>query len=123
DLALRGTPLHSVRLTSLAASLELPLWPLVPVGYSPPDPNTNLAASAWPPGYSTLLAGAYRLVGEAAMDWTTPLLGVVTLLATWWLVLEVLHGDETWRRRLSAGLAVLVLATSSEQVDRVLVPM
>src|SRR5712691_4151492 len=123
DLALRGTPLHAVRLTSLAEMLELPLWPLVPVGYSPPDPTTNLAASAWPPGYSVLLASVYRLVGESGLYWTTPLLGVATLLATWWLVLEVLHADETWRRRLSAGLAVLVLATSSEQVDRVVVPM
>ncbi|MDQ6671960.1 MAG: glycosyltransferase family 39 protein [Chloroflexota bacterium] len=123
DLAAHGTPLHSFPLTPLAERLDLPLWPLVPVGYAPPDPDTHLSASAWPPGYSALLSIVYRADGETAVYWVTPLLGVGALLGMWALTLELLRSEPAWRRRLSAGLAVLVLATSFEQVDHVLVPM
>lgn len=123
DLAVHGTPLHSFPLIRLAERLDVSVWPLAPVGYAPPDPTTFLGASAWPPGYSALLSLAYRLGGEAAVYWVTPLLGVSALLAMWWLGLELLCEQPRGRRELSAGLAVCVLATAFEQVDRVLVPM
>jgi hypothetical protein len=115
--------LHSVHLAAVADQLGVPGWPLVPVGYAPPNPITHHTFSVWPPGYSGLLALTYRIGGENALYWTTPVLGVLCLVTLWWLCMELLAGVEAWRRRLTAGFAAAVLATSFQQVDHTLVPM
>jgi hypothetical protein len=123
DIARHGTALHMFPLAPRVAEWGLPVWPVVPVGYTPPDPGTGVAATVWPPGYSALLAVGYEMGGEAALYILTPLLGLAALVALYWLCLEVLH---TWRnnwRLLATGFAIFVLATSYEQVDRLSVPM
>jgi len=124
DIARHATPLHTFPLAPLLAEWDLPVWPVVPVGYLPPDPGTGLAATVWPPGYSAALAMACQVGGETGLYVLTPLVGMAALVAMWWLCLEVLH---TWEndgwRFLAAGVSVLVLATSYEQVDRLSVPM
>ncbi len=123
DIARHGTAFHMFPLAPRVADWGLPVWPLVPLGYTPPDPGTGVAATVWPPGYSALLAVGYEMGGEAALYILTPLLGLAALVALCWLCLEVLH---TWRnswRLLATGFAIFVLATSYEQVDRLSVPM
>ena len=61
----------------------MPVWPVAPVGYTPPDPGTGIAATVWPPGYSAWLAIGFAVGGEAALYALTPLLGLAALLA--WL--------------------------------------
>jgi len=123
DLAQRGTPLHTFDLAPLVESWGLPLWPVVPVGYRPPDPESGLSATVWPPGYSAPLALAFRLGGEPALYLLTPLLGLAALGAMWWLSLEVTRGWASQRRFQAAGVAVLLLGTSYEEIDRLAVPM
>jgi len=118
DIARHGTALHIFPLAPRVAGWGLLVWPVVPVGYTPPDPGTGVAASVWPPGYPAWLAVAYGLGGEAALYILTPLLGLAALAALWWLCLEVLHTWTNGWRFLAAGIAVFVLATSYEQVDR-----
>jgi hypothetical protein len=124
DLAQRGTPLHTFGLVPSATAWgELTLWPMVPIGYRSPDPPSGKAATVWPPGYSAFLAVAYWLLDEPGLYLLTPLLGVVTLLALWALCHEVLHDWPGHLRLLAAGLAVLILATSFQQLERLVVPM
>jgi hypothetical protein len=124
DLAQRGTPVHTFGLVPSATAWGgLTLWPLVPIGYRSPDPPSGKAATVWPPGYSAFLAVAYRLLGEPGLYLLTPLLGLVTLLALWALCHEVLHDWPGPLRFLAAGLAVLILATSFQQLERLVVPM
>jgi hypothetical protein len=123
DIADHGTALHTFPLAPLLAGWDLPVWPVVPVGYVPPDPNTGLAATVWSPGYSAALALGYCVADETAMYVLTPLLGLAALVTMWWLCLEVLHSWQNDRRYLAAGISVFILATSYEQVDRLSVPM
>ncbi len=123
DIARHGTALHIFPLAPRVAGWGLPAWPVVPVGYTPPDPGTGVAATVWPPGYSALLAIGYEMVGEAALYTLTPLLGLAVLVVLWWLCLEVLRTWENGWRFVAAGIALFVLATSYEQVDRLSVPM
>jgi hypothetical protein len=124
DLAQRGTLLHTFDLAPSAAEWgRLTLWPLVPIGYRSPDPPSGMAATVWPPGYSAFLAAAYWLLGEPGLYLLTPLLGLITLLALWFLCHEALHDWPSALRFLTAGLAVLILATSYQQIDRLVVPM
>jgi hypothetical protein len=124
DLAERHTLLHTFDLVPSATRWGgITLWPLVPIGYRSPDPPSGTAATVWPPGYSAGLALAYWLLGEPGLYLLTPLLGLVTLLALWALGHEVLHDWPSALRFLAAGLAVLILATSYQQIDRLVVPM
>jgi hypothetical protein len=123
DLVEGGTPLHTFDLAPRVAEWGLPLWPLVPVGYRPPDPQTGVAATVWPPGHSALLALSYKWGGEGGLYLLTPLLGLVTLIAMGWLSLEVLRSWQDGWPLLAAGVAVFVLATSYQQVVNLAVPM
>ena len=123
DIARNGTPLHSFPLAPRVAGWGLPAWPAVPVGYRPPHPSTGVAATVWPPGYSVALAIGYGIGGEAALYLLTPLLGVLALVILWWLSLEVLRTWQDGWRFLAAGIALFMLASSYEQVDRLSVPM
>jgi hypothetical protein len=123
DLAQHRTLLHTFDLVPSATGWRLTLWPLVPIGYRSPNPASGTAATVWPPGYSAFLAIAYWLMGEPGLYLLTPLLGLATLLALWFLCQEVLHHWPSALRFLAAGLAVLILATSYQQIDRLVVPM
>jgi hypothetical protein len=123
DLAHRGLPVHTFRLVPRLFEWGLPVWPAVPVGYGVPSLGTGEAATVWPPGYSVWLAAAWLLAGEAGLYWLTPLLGLVALAATGLLCWEILRPWQNGWRWLAAGLAVFVLATSRQQIERLAVPM
>jgi hypothetical protein len=123
DLARHGTPQHAFPLAPLLADLGVALHPLTPLGYGIPNPATGVAATVWPPGHSALLALGSLLGGERGLYLTGPVLGLLSLAALWLLALEVLRGWAPGSRRLAAGIAVALLATSFEQVDRQMTPM
>ncbi|MBI3760320.1 MAG: hypothetical protein HY260_00455 [Chloroflexi bacterium] len=121
DLAERGTLLHSFPLASVARDLGLPIYPMMHIGYRVPIAPSTLSATVWPPGFSVLLAVAYRAFGERGLYLLNPILGLAALGATVWLAL-VLFRDHP-RRWAIGALAALWLATSLEQTTRLLVPL
>jgi len=123
DLAQRGLPVHTFELVPRLFEWGLPVWPAVPVGYGVSSLGTGQAATVWPPGYSVWLAAAWMLAGEAGLYALTPLLGLVALAATGLLCREILRPWQDGWRWLAAGLAVFVLATSHQQIERLAVPM
>jgi hypothetical protein len=123
DLAEHGTFLHRFSLFEDVIPLDIAWAPLQPVGYHIPRNSQGDAPSVWASGASVLLAGGYKLLGEVGLYVTTPFIALLALAATWALVHEALHGEPGPVRYLTATLAVALLATSAEYVDRLLVPM
>lgn len=66
------------------------------------DPQGRVTAK-FAPGYPLLLAIAYRLGGDDAMYLVSPIMGAVTLLASFWLM-------RRWLDSVAAALAVAVLS-------------
>lgn len=123
DLAERGTFLHRFALFEDVMPLDIAWAPLQPVGYHVPRNEMGDSPSVWATGASVLLAGGYFLLGEEGLYITTPIVALLALGATWALVQQVLRGEPRFVRHLTAAIAVALLATSPEYVDRVLVPM
>ncbi len=123
DLAENGTFLHRFSLFEEVMPLDIAWAPLQPVGYHVPRNSQGDCPSVWATGASVLLAGGYRLLGETGLYVTTPIVALLALAATWLLVQEALHGEPRPLRYLGAAIAVALLATSPEHVDRILVPM
>ncbi|NLG27655.1 MAG: hypothetical protein GX557_07065, partial [Chloroflexi bacterium] len=123
DLARTGTVRRSFPVVQALAGLEVDPRPLVPLGYVAPDPVTGASATVWAPGHAASLAVGYRLGGERGLYLTTPVLGLLALAALWLLAVEALRAWPAGTRRLAAGVAVALLATSFEQLDRQLTPM
>jgi len=123
DLARRGAPFHIFPLAQTVQVLGLPVKPALPVGYRPPFDAAGHSATVWPPGHSALLALAYRLVGEPGLYLATPLLGLLSLAATWVLAQTVFAVRPPVQRRFIGGIAVFLLATSFEQTSRTVVPL
>lgn len=123
DLAERGTFLHRFALFQQVIPLNIAWAPLQPLGYHIPRNDLGDCPSVWAPGASVLLGAGYRLLGETGLYVTTPIVALLALAATWGLVHEVLRGQPPAVRHLTAALAVALLATSPENVDRLLVPM
>ncbi|MEJ2735983.1 MAG: hypothetical protein P8189_20855 [Anaerolineae bacterium] len=123
DLAERGTFLHRYSLFEQVIPLDIAWAPLQPVGYHTPRNDLGDCPSVWATGASVLLAAGYLLLGETGLYVTTPVVAVLALVATWALVQEVLRGESKAVRSLTAALAVVLLASSPEHVDRLLVPM
>lgn len=123
DLATRGTLLHRFSLFQEIAPLGIAWGPLLPSGYHLPVNTFGDSPSVWATGASVLLAGGYRLLGEVGLYVTTPIIALAALIATWFLVVEVLRNETRATRYLTAALTVALSATSPEHVDRVLVPM
>ena len=122
DLARHGTPRHFFPLAPFAAGLNLPTLPTTHVGYVLPDAQ-GFAPTVWPPGYSLLLALAFRLAGETGMLTFNLVVGAANLALT--AVLTALLCPPGWRRvplALGAGAAI-VLSTSPEQLTRLVVPL
>ena len=122
DLAEHGRLRHSFPLAPLADSLGLPTLPVTHVGYVLPN-EAGLAPTVWPAGYSALLAVAYRLAGERALLTFNVWVGLASLGLT--ALLAALVCPPGWRRSpLLAGAAAAVLvATSPEQLVRLVVPL
>jgi hypothetical protein len=123
DLAERGTFAHRFSLFEQVIPLEIAWAPLQPVGYHIPRNDLGDCPSVWATGASALLAAGYGLLGEGGLYVTTPLVALLALAATWALAQETLRGESPAVRHLTAALAVALLATSPEHVDRLLVPM
>jgi hypothetical protein len=123
DLAEHGTFLHRFSLFEEVIPLHIAWAPLQPVGYHIPRNSAGDCPSVWATGASVLLAGGYKLLGEPGLYVTTPMVALLSLAATWVLVQEALRTESRTVRYLTGALAVALLATSPEQVDRVLVPM
>ncbi len=123
DLARHGTPWHLFPLFPKVSGLGIPWWPIVHSGYHLPHDGLGHAASVWPVGQSALLAFGYLLLGEEGLYITTPVIGLLSLGAIYLLVAEVLHDESRGDRLLAGAWAAFILATSWEQIDRLLVPM
>lgn len=123
DLAERGTFLHRFELFQGVMPLRIAWAPLQPVGYHIPVNDLGDCPSVWATGASALLAAGYLLLGELGLYVTTPIVALASLAATWALVHETLRGQSAAIRWVTGALTITLLATSPEQVDRLLVPM
>ena len=126
DIAHHGHPLHRFDLFPRISSLGISWWPVVHYGYQvrvPPLRGDGITATDWPAGWPAILSLGYLLLGEEGLYVTNPIIALLGLTAIVGLVAEVLH-DRPWGERLLGGaFGAFALATSYEQVDRLLVPM
>ena len=123
DLARHGDPRHVFSLFPLVRDLGIAWWPIVPVGYYPPAGPHGLAATVWPVGWPAILALGYRLLGETGLYLWAPLFGLASLAALAGLLAELWPEERPGEPTLALAAAVVVLATSREQVLQLLVPM
>lgn len=123
DLAERGTFVHRFDLFQDVSALGIAWAPFQPVGYHVPSNALGDSASVWATGASVLLAAGYLLIGESGLYLVTPLVALGSLAASWLLVQEVLRDEPSSARHPVGAITVALLATSPEQVDRLLVPM
>jgi hypothetical protein len=126
DLATHGDPLHRFPLLTRISNLDVSWWPVVHFGYQvrvPPLRDDGSTATDWPAGWPVMLSIGYLLLGESGLYVSNPIVGLACLAAILGLVAEVMH-DRPWGERLlGGGFAAFLLATSYEQLDRILVPM
>jgi hypothetical protein len=123
DLAEHGTFLHRFSLFEEVMPLNIAWAPLQPVGYHIPRNELGDCPSVWATGASVLFAAGYKLLSETGLYVTNPIIGLLALAATWALTQELLRGKSKPVRYLTGVLAITLLATSPEHVDRLLVPM
>jgi len=122
DLAETGSPLHSFPLANLARDLGLPTWPTVHIGYHPPFFGDR-SPTMWPIGWPLLMAPLYWVGGLDALYWAAPLAGMLALFVTWLTVNEALRTAPEPVRWIVATLTCILVATSPEGSERLLVPM
>ncbi|MBI4671267.1 MAG: hypothetical protein HY741_06310 [Chloroflexi bacterium] len=122
DLAQRGTPTHEFLLLQKLFAQGFSWDAFITPGYHV-VPETGAVAPNFAFGFPLLLAIAYRAFGENALYWTTPLMGALTLIATFALGNELLRDLPPRRRHTISALAVLLLATTPKQIQLVLAPM
>ncbi len=122
DLAQHGTVLHRFPLAVFAGALGLPTLPATHVGYVLANAQ-GLAPTVWPPGYSVLLAGAYRLGGERLLLTFNSWLGLAGCVLTTAVAMLVAPRAKGSRGLAAALMAAALLATSSELLTRLVVPL
>jgi hypothetical protein len=122
SLAQRGTVVKEFPLFTNLYNKGFSWDALIPTGYHVVR-ETGAIAPNFAFGFPVLLAVGMRFFGEAALDWVTPLLGALSLLAMFALGNELLRWMPVPRRRTISALAVLFLATSPKQIQLSLVPM
>jgi hypothetical protein len=126
DLAERGNPMHRFALFPRVSHLGISWWPVVHYGYQvrmPPLRPDGYTATDWPAGWPVILAAGYLLLGEQGLYLVNPLIGLLSLGIIVALLAELMH-DRAWGERLLGGaFAAYCLATSYEQLDRLMVPM
>ncbi len=129
DLATRGTPLHAFALFTNVVNLQVSWYPIEHIGYRLFDNLSGAVPTVWPVGGSFWIAGLYRLLGEEGLYLATPLAALASLMAFAFLALEYLTpraGASAFsppKKLAIAAVAVALLATSWEQVDRSIVPL
>jgi len=122
DIATQGHPIHAFRLPALVTDLPIDPEPTTPIGYNLID-EAGRAVSSWPFGGALPIALGYVLLGERGLYLATPAVALLSLLATAALAWEVTRGWSRSYRLLAVAVAVFLLGTSYEQIDRLLVPM
>ncbi len=126
DLAEHGDPRHHFALFPRVSHLGISWWPVVHYGYQvrmPPLRPDGYTATDWPPGWPLILAAGYLLLGEQGLYLANPAVGLLSLGILVALLAELNH-DRSWGERLLGGsFAACCLATSYEQMDRLMVPM
>ena len=125
DIARQGSPLHRFPLFPILRETGVPWYPIVHVGYALPLDAAGTAATVWPPGWPLLLAASYRLLGEPGLYLTAPLLGLlaIALSAGFARLVCRMQPASLAQIALTGSLSACLLATSFEQIDRLLVPM
>ncbi|MBI5292369.1 MAG: hypothetical protein HY872_10885 [Chloroflexi bacterium] len=118
DLAAHGTPLHTFPLARLAFDFHLPVYPTLFVGYTIPRLPDGPSATVWPPGFSALLALAFKLAGERGLYWLNPVIACLSLAATYLLARCVFQLPPFF-----SVLAATLLLTSLEQTIRLSIPL
>lgn len=122
DLVQNGTLTHQFPLFNNSYDKGLSWDAFITPGYRIVA-GTGAIAPTFAFGFPLLLAAAMRVLGEGAANWTTPLLGLLSLLATLALGNELCQTMSAWKRYTIGGLAVLLLATSPKQIQLTLVTM
>ncbi len=123
DLVDHRMPVHSF---PLVASMErLGVFPEagVHLGYHLPFDDQGRAATVWPVGQSVLLAAGYWLASESGLYLVTPVLGILSVAALAMLSWELMADRAPGERLAVSAVAVLLLATSYAQLERLVVPM
>ncbi|MDI7275265.1 MAG: hypothetical protein QME94_04745 [Anaerolineae bacterium] len=123
DIARRGDPRHIFTLSPTVTRLGIAWWPIVHVGYYPPGGAEGISPTVWPVGWPAILALGYLALGEGGLYVWAPLMGLLALLGVTALLCEVWPEEQAQERWLGIALAILILATSREQVLQLLVPM
>jgi hypothetical protein len=126
DIAEHGDPTHEFPLFRRIAELGISWWPVVHYGYQvrmPPLQADGRTATDWPPGWPAILSLGYLFLGEQGLYLVNPVIGLLCLLALFVLVWELLRDAPREQRLLGGALAAFCLATSYEQIDRLVVPM
>jgi hypothetical protein len=126
DIAEHGDPTHNFPLFPMVSNLGISWWPVVHYGYQvrvPPLRGDGTTASDWPPGWPVILAAGYLLLGEQGLYLANPAVGLLVLAAVVGLVGELLHDWPAAARLAGGAFAAFSLATSYEQIDRIVVPM
>lgn len=122
DLAQRGTVVHEFPLFTKLFNQNLSWDAFITPGYHI-VPETGFVAPNFAFGFPLLLAFAYRVFGENALYWMTPLMGALALLATFALANELFRDVSPTCRDWIGALAALLLATTPKQIQLALVPM
>lgn len=122
DLAQRSTLVHDFPLFNNFFDRGLSWDAFITPGYHIVR-ETGLVAPNFAFGFPMVLALGYRVFGESALYWATPLLGALSLVATFALANELFRDLSPTRRDWIGALAVLLLATSPKQIQLSLVPM
>ena len=122
DLAQRGTVVHEFPLLTKLFEQGFSWDAFITPGYHIVR-ETGFVAPNFAFGFPLLLAIGYRVFGENALYWTTPLLGALSLVMTFALANELFRDLSSTRRYWIGALAVLLLATTPKQIQLALVPM
>jgi len=122
DLAQRGTVVRNFPLFTNLFDKGLSWDAFITPGYHIVR-ETGMVTPNFAFGFPLLLAFGYRVFGENALYWMTPLLGALSLIMTFALANELFRDISPTRRYWIGALAVLLLATSSKQIQLALVPM
>ena len=122
DLAEHGTARHAFPLAVVVASLGLPTLPAAHVGYVLPN-AAGLAPTVWPPGFSVLLAAAYRLGGQRLLLTFNSWVGLAGLALTALLAFLLAPRERRALGWAAGGAAAALLATSSEWLTRLITPL
>ncbi|OQY96782.1 MAG: hypothetical protein B6D41_04680 [Chloroflexi bacterium UTCFX4] len=122
DLAQRGTVVHNFPLFTKLFNQGLSWDAFITPGYHIVG-KTGFVVPNFAFGFPLLLAFGYRVFGENALYWMTPLLGAFSLTMTFALANELFRDVSPTRRYWIGALAVLLLATSPKQIQLSLVPM